>query len=298
MEMFKSSQLIGACAAALLFALPGLSAQPSNNPAGAGEETIKSTIVENQPEQVSMEKKTLWELIKNGGLMMWPLALLALYGFFKAGVQVYVIILSNNQNRDEALLGRLNPHDMPFDDLKGEVASDINQRAQSAFPKMCEAALARLYEGKGAMEDALSREGAMQLSRLKRGLKPLQSVVTVAPLLGLMGTVYGMIASFQSLGATGDKVEILSKGIYEALVTTAAGLTIAIPFLFIYQWLNHRVDEIGENLNRQAEAFLGKFHPSGGGGIELEQGAQAGPKVGSGLDNATEATADPDPLVT
>ena len=298
MEMFKSSQLIGACAAALLFALPGLSAQPSNNPAGAGEETIKSTIVENQPEQVSMEKKTLWELIKNGGLMMWPLALLALYGFFKAGVQVYVIILSNNQNRDEALLGRLNPHDMPFDDLKGEVASDINQRAQSAFPKMCEAALVRLHEGKEAMEDALSREGAMQLSRLKRGLKPLQSVVTVAPLLGLMGTVYGMIASFQSLGATGDKVEILSKGIYEALVTTAAGLTIAIPFLFIYQWLNHRVDEIGENLNRQAEAFLGKFHPSGGGGIELEQGAQAGPKVGSGLDNATEATADSDPLVT
>ena len=244
-----------------------------------------------------MEKKTLWELIKNGGLMMWPLALLALYGFFKAGVQVYVIILSNNQNRDEALLGRLNPHDMPFDDLKGEVASDINQRAQSAFPKMCEAALARLYEGKGAMEDALSREGAMQLSRLKRGLKPLQSVVTVAPLLGLMGTVYGMIASFQSLGATGDKVEILSKGIYEALVTTAAGLTIAIPFLFIYQWLNHRVDEIGENLNRQAEAFLGKFHPSGGGGIELEQDAQAGLKAGSDLDNATEATADSDPLV-
>ena len=298
MEMFKSSQLIGACAAALLFALPGLSAQPSNNPAGAGEETIKSTIVENQPEQVSMEKKTLWELIKNGGLMMWPLALLALYGFFKAGVQVYVIILSNNQKRDEALLGRLNPHDMPFDDLKGEVASDINQRAQSAFPKMCEAALARLYEGKEAMEDALSREGVMQLDRLKRGLKPLQSVVTVAPLLGLMGTVYGMIASFQSLGATGDKVEILSKGIYEALVTTAAGLTIAIPFLFIYQWLNHRVDEIGENLNRQAEAFLGKFHPSGGGGIELEQDAQAGLKVGSDLDNATEAIADSDPLVT
>jgi biopolymer transport protein ExbB len=298
MEMFKSSQLIAACAAALLFVLPGLSAQPSNNPAGAGEETINSTIVENQPEQVSMERKTLWELIKNGGLMMWPLALLALYGFYKTGVQVYVIILSNNQKRDEALLGHLNPHTMPFDDLNGEVASDIKQRAQSAFPKMCEAALARLYEGKEAMEDALSREGAMQLSRLKRGLKPLQSVVTVAPLLGLMGTVYGMIASFQSLGATGDKVEILSKGIYEALVTTAAGLTIAIPFLFIYQWLNHRVDEIGENLNRQAETFLGKFHPSGGGGIELEQDAQAGPKVGSGLDNATEATADSDPLVT
>ena len=295
MEMFKSSQLIGACAAALLFVLPGLSAQPSNNPAGAGEEKINSTIVEIQPEQASMERKTLWELIKNGGLMMWPLALLALYGFYKTGVQVYVIIFSNNQKRDEVLLGRLNPNAMPFDDLKSEVASDIEKRAQSAFPKMCEAALARLYEGKEAMEDALSREGVMQLGRLKRGLKPLQNVVTVAPLLGLMGTVYGMIASFQSLGATGDKVEILSKGIYEALVTTAAGLTIAIPFLFIYQWLSRRVDEVGENLNRQAEALLGKFDPSEGGSIETEQDAQAGPQVGSGLE---DATADPEPLVT
>ena len=211
---------------------------------------------------------------------------------------MYVIILSNIEERDQALMERLNPHAMPFDDLKSEVESEINQRAQSAFPKMCEAALARLYEGKEAMEEALTREGALQLGRLKRGLKPLQSVVTVAPLLGLMGTVYGMIASFQSLGATGDKVEILSKGIYEALVTTAAGLTIAIPFLFICQWLNHRVDEIGENLNRQAAVFLEKFHPSGGGGIESDQEAQEGSQADSGLDDATEAIAETDPFVT
>ena len=293
MEIIKSFLLIGVCTAALLRVLPEGLAQSSNN--SAGGETINSTLVENQPEQVTMEKKTLWELIKNGGLMMWPLALLALYGFFKAGVQVYVIILSNNEKRDEALMAHLNPHVMPFDDLKSELKSDISQRPQGAFPEMCEAALARLYEGKEAMEEALTREGAMQLSRLKRGLKPLQSVVTVAPLLGLMGTVYGMIASFQSLGATGDKVEILSKGIYEALVTTAAGLTIAIPFLFIYQWLNHRVDEIGENLNRQAAAFLEKFHPSGGGGTEPEQEAQKGSQENAGLD---EASAETEPFVT
>ena len=134
METFKSSLFIGACAAVLLFALPRLSAQQTNDPTGG--ETINTTLVENQPAQKTKEKKTLWELIKNGGLMMWPLALLALYGFFKAGVQVYVIILSNNPKRDEALLGRLNPSAMPFDDLNGEVASDIKQRAQSAFPKM------------------------------------------------------------------------------------------------------------------------------------------------------------------
>ncbi len=295
MDKMKSILFLGACAALLFFALPDGLAQATNDPAGAGGQTIQSTIVENQPGQVTMERKTLWELIKNGGLMMWPLAILALYGFYKAGVQLYVVILSNNQKRDEALLAHLNPHVMPYGELKGEVESEMGQRAQAAFPKMCQAALERLYKGKEAMMEGLTREGEMQIGRLKRGLKPLQSVVTVAPLLGLMGTVYGMIASFQSLGATGDKVEVLSKGIYEALVTTAAGLTIAIPFLFIYQWLNHRVDEIGEKLNRQAEALLEKFHPTGGGGAETELEAQENPQQ----ESITEETAaEPEPFVT
>ena len=145
------------------------------------------------------------------------------------------------------------------------------------------------------MEKALEETGVQEIDRMKRSLKILGLVITIAPLLGLVGTVYGMIASFQSLGATGDKVEILSKGIYEALVTTAAGLTIAIPFLFIYQWLNHRVDEIGENLNRQAETLLGKFHPLGGGGAEPELEAQES----SQLDSIPGETAvEPEPFVT
>ena len=97
----------------------------------------------------------------------------------------------------------------------------------------------------------------------------------VAPLLGLLGTVYGMIASFQSMGTAGDdKLEFLSEGIYEALVTTATGLTIAIPFLFLYLWLNRRADEVGENLNRQARAFLGALYPVESGYSEEESVVQ------------------------
>ena len=87
-----------------------------------------------------------------------------------------------------------------------------------------------------------------------------------------------MIASFQSLGSAGDdKVEFLSAGIYEALVTTAAGLTIAIPFLFLYLWLNRKTDEIGENLNRQARAFLGALFPEKRGYSEEETVAKESP---------------------
>ena len=97
----------------------------------------------------------------------------------------------------------------------------------------------------------------------------------VAPLLGLLGTVYGMIASFQSMGSAGDdKVKFLSEGIYEALVTTASGLTIAIPFLFLYLWLNRKTDKIGENLNRQARKFLGAFFPVEGDGAVSKPSVQ------------------------
>jgi biopolymer transport protein ExbB len=286
----KSSLLIGLCAATLWLAQPDVSAQP-NSPAGAGEETINTTIVETQPGRKTTEKKSLWELVKNGGLMMWPLAFLALYGFFKAGVQIYVIIFSNKRERDQALIARLNPHVMPFDDLKGEVDSEISLRETAAFPRMIGAALERIYEGKEATAEALSLEGSLQLGRLRRGLKPLQTVVGVAPLLGLIGTVYGMIVAFQGLGAAGDKVDVLSKGIYEALVTTAAGLTIAIPFLFVNQWLSRKADEIGENMNRQAAVLLEKFYPSVGGEAKQETEAQESPELG-------EAVVEPEPYVT
>jgi biopolymer transport protein ExbB len=291
METGKSFLIIGLFAATLWLAQPDVSAQ-TKSPAGAGGETINTTIVETQPGDETKEEKSLWKLIKSGGLMMLPLAFLALYGFFKAGVQIYVIIFSNKRERDQALIARLNPHVMPFDDLKGEVDSEINLRETAAFPRMIGAALERIYEGKEATAEALSMEGSLQLGRLRRGLKPLQTVVGVAPLLGLIGTVYGMIVAFQGLGAAGgDKVDVLSKGIYEALVTTAAGLTIAIPFLFVYQWLSRRNDEIGENMNRQAAALLEKFYPSVGGEAKQETEAQQSPEPG-------EAVVEPEPYVT
>ena len=265
MENVKTYLFFAAFFVAVLFVTPNASGQ-TNDPAGGDGPTANSTASGTVSEVVTEQKKTMWGLVRSGGLMMVPLGLLALYGFYKAGEQIYVIILSNGGEKDQVLLDQLNPHVTHFEEMGGIVEEDVEQRAKAAFPPMCAAALERVYQGKEAMEEALVEEGVLQLGRLKRGIKPLQGVVMVAPLLGLLGTVYGMIASFQSMGTAGDdKVEFLSEGIYEALVTTATGLTIAIPFLFLYLWLNRRADEVGENLNRQARAFLGALFPAEGG---------------------------------
>lgn len=266
MRLIQHTLTLLACVAFLGWLTPAVTAQ-TNGPAGGT--TIDSTIVEDVPDIVTEERKSMWQLVRSGGLMMIPLGGLLLYGFYCAGVQVYVILFTNDAAKDTELLDKLDPYEVPYEDMPMIVQNEITRRERAAFPKMAEAALGRIYSGKDGMTEALEEEGALQLGRLKRGIKSLQGVVMVAPLLGLLGTVYGMIASFQSMGSAGDdKVKFLSEGIYEALVTTASGLTIAIPFLFLYLWLNRKTDEIGENLNRQARKFLGTFFPAEGGGRE------------------------------
>ena len=250
---------------------PLLSVEAQTNAQGGNDRTIESTIVEETPEVVTQERKTMWGLLKSGGLMMVPLGLLALYGFYCAGVQIYVVVFSNDKDKDRELLSRIDSQNN--DEISAIVEEEIGRRDRAVFPKMCEAALSNISIGRKETEEALEEEGALQLSRLKRGIKPLQGVVTVAPLMGLLGTVYGMIASFQSMGTAGDdKVKFLSEGIYEALVTTATGLTIAIPFLFLYLWLSRKTDEIGENLNRQARSFLGGLFPEVRGDVTRDSG--------------------------
>ena len=99
------------------------------------------------------------------------------------------------------------------------------------------------------MSDDLVREettrvAQAQLDGLERGLALLSLIATIAPLLGLLGTVLGMIEAFQQMETVGDRVEpaVLAGGIWEALLTTAAGLSVAIPAAVFFTWLQRAVD--------------------------------------------------------
>ena len=107
------------------------------------------------------------------------------------------------------------------------------------------------------IEKAIEDAGAREVGKMKRQLRPLSAVATISPLLGLLGTVYGMIGAFQAASAAGaGKADTLAKGIYEALVTTAAGLTLAIPVLIVYQILSNKIDSIVDEIDDIAIDFL------------------------------------------
>ena len=119
--------------------------------------------------------------------------------------------------------------------------------AKGVLPRVLGATLAGLRHKPGdtVYAEEIGRQAALgELSRLSRQMRLLESVVQAAPMLGLLGTVIGMIDAFAKLSEASGAVDpaLLAGGIYTALTTTAAGLTIAIIFYFVANWLEARIE--------------------------------------------------------
>lgn len=127
-------------------------------------------------------------------------------------------------------------------------------RTRNPIARVMESAIRGLQRARG--DDALVREevarvGAVQLSRLESFLRGLETIGNLSPLLGLLGTVTGMIGAFQRLEDAGTRVDpaILSGGIWEALLTTAVGLVVAIPVIAVLSLLEGEVDRIRREMS-------------------------------------------------
>lgn len=101
------------------------------------------------------------------------------------------------------------------------------------------------------VREEAERRATNQLSQFRSYLRPLEIIATLSPLLGLLGTVLGMITAFQQMEGAGSQVDpsILSGGIWQALLTTAVGLAVAIPVVTLQSWLERKVERIAHNMN-------------------------------------------------
>lgn len=101
------------------------------------------------------------------------------------------------------------------------------------------------------LQEELGRQANEFINQLRTLLRPLDVIASLSPLLGLMGTVLGMIAAFQQMEAAGSQVDpsVLSGGIWQALLTTAAGLAVALPVSTAHSWLDRKVERVGYEIN-------------------------------------------------
>jgi biopolymer transport protein ExbB len=150
-------------------------------------------------------------------------------------------------------------------DVQGAIA--VCERHRGPVAAIVKAGLLRYGRPKDQVEMALQDASAHELAHLERGLPILATVAMVAPLLGFLGTVTGMINSFEALASVGlNNPAAVAQGISEALITTAAGLAIAIPVQMAYNYFVTSVNTIVRSMESAAHVVLESLGDHGGSG--------------------------------
>jgi biopolymer transport protein ExbB len=131
----------------------------------------------------------------------------------------------------------------------------------SPISRVVAAGLRKLPQGQAAVERAIEDTGANEVQKLRRNMRMMYGVSVVTPMLGLLGTVWGMISAFRvTSSAQGlGKPELLARGIYEALVCTLAALMVAIPILMIYYYFVAKIERHVAELNERSLEFTDHF---------------------------------------
>jgi len=185
--------------------------------------------------------QTLWELFLAGGFLMWPIVAMSLV-VLTFGIERLIALRRNRfvPRRFTAGLLRL-ASEGPFDPRK---VYRLCQEHPSAAADVVRAMLERLGRPLPEIEHAVDVTKERDASAMYANIRPISLAVTVTPLLGLLGTVQGMILAFYTtanLEAGANRAAELAQGIYVALITTFAGLCVAIPAAIIAHFLEGRI---------------------------------------------------------
>ena len=205
---------------------------------------------------VSVRVDSVWDFAIKGGPVMIPIGLCSLVALTVTIERL--VTLRRRQVLPPGFVPGLNGM------LEGPAANRAAAVAYcdtngSALARMLAAGVKRLGDSVETVERFLAQAGEREVIRLRKNMRMLSVITALAPLLGLLGTIFGMITAFQTVATSGEalgRTELLARGIYEAMITTAAGLMVAIPSLACYHALSARVDRLAVELDEVAVNFV------------------------------------------
>src|SRR5687768_7232499 len=192
------------------------------------------------------------EIVQAGGYLMWPI--------IACSVIAVAIILERLWSLQEKRVVPANVANQVWDWVQHNQieVQQIQQLHQSSpVGQVFAAGLAYRHAPRDVLKEVVEDAGRHVVHDLERYLNPLGTIAAISPLLGLLGTVGGMIRAFTAITAEGvGNPTVLAGGISEALITTAAGLTVAIPSLIAYRFLRGRVDALVVKIEKESSRFI------------------------------------------
>ncbi len=198
---------------------------------------------------------SLWDLIVRGGVLMAPIGLCSL-------LALAVIVERSVSLRRARIIppGFLAKTQAAFGAGRNVPAAlELCRVTAAPIALIFAAALKRLHEPEELLERHIEQAGEREVLKLRKFLRTLTVVASVAPLLGLLGTIFGMIKAFSTVASSGEalgRTELLAGGIYEALITTAAGLIVAIPAIVGYHALAAKIERLVTEMDELTVEFV------------------------------------------
>ena len=203
--------------------------------------------------QTAVPPLNLWSLSLKGGFIMIPIVLLSL-------VTIYIfverwLVLRDAARQDDTFMQRIKDYIHA-----GAIDSALNLCKKNPTPvaRLIEKGITRLGRPMNDVLVAIENVGNIEVAKLERRFTWIATTAAGAPMLGFLGTVTGMVNAFYSMAAAGEAADIitLSSGIYEALVTTVAGLVVGIIAMFAYNYLVSRVNTVVNQLEASTMEFM------------------------------------------
>jgi len=201
--------------------------------------------------------RTALDWFRKGGPIMYPIALTSLVGL--AFVIERAAALRKKHSFPESLREELVQR---LDELDTAGAMAACEKIPCSLGRVLHAALLRRSGTLQEMEKAAEDSGVRELWQLRRNVRPIGIVASVSPLLGLLGTISGMIGAFKTMGS-GDTMgnpSAFAADIHEALFTTFFGLSVAIPMLLCYHWLHGKAETNISEVEETAGNLLLSLH--------------------------------------
>jgi len=213
-----------------------------------------SIILQAAPQAAEAVKElSVWDLCIKGGFIMLPLAILSL-------IAVYVfiercIVISRASGNDPSFMNRIKDY---IHDGEIESAQNLCRSNGSPYARLISKGISRIGRPMNDVLVAIENSGNIEIASLEKGLPWLATTAAGAPMLGFLGTVIGMVEAFYNLASAGSSanIDILAGGIYEALVTTVAGLIVGIIALFAYNYLVARINGVMNALEAKTMEFM------------------------------------------
>jgi len=204
-------------------------------------------------EQTAEIKLSIFDLATKGGWIMLVLAILSIIAVY-IFIERYIVV-KRATKYDASFMERIREY---MKDGRIDSAKALCNGSDSPISRMIEKGLSRIGRPLNDINTAIENVGNIEVAKLEKGVTLLSMIASAAPMIGFLGTVTGMIRAFYNMSMAGNNIdiELLSSGIYEAMVTTVGGLIVGIIAYIFYTIIVAKIQDVVNLLESKATEFM------------------------------------------